>query len=289
MIAGSPGGSAIINYVAKTLIGVLDWGLDPQAAIALPNFGSRNGPTELEAETLRRRSSRSCARSATRPGRSGRPADCRRSCARRAAGSAAPIRGAKARSGAIGAIPAAARRMAISAPDAASDRHRRRRRWRTAARDRARRYARAPRACRGHARRSFATHLWKPLLHEVAAGRMDADVHGVDYFLMAYWHHFRFRQGAVIGLDRARRELRLAACVDEDGEEILPRADRALRHARVLRRQRQQRFRHTGRRRSTRSRSTRRPMRSASIAGSSPPACAPRSAPPAANRRPSTS
>jgi gamma-glutamyltranspeptidase/glutathione hydrolase len=48
MIAGSPGGSAIINYVAKTLVGVLDWGLDPQAAIALPNFGSRNGPTELE-------------------------------------------------------------------------------------------------------------------------------------------------------------------------------------------------------------------------------------------------
>ncbi len=51
MVAGSPGGSAIINYVAKTLIGVLDWGLDPQAAVALPNFGSRNGPTELERGT----------------------------------------------------------------------------------------------------------------------------------------------------------------------------------------------------------------------------------------------
>ncbi len=51
LVAGSPGGSAIINYVAKTLIGVLDWGLDPQAAIALPNFGSRNGPTELEKDT----------------------------------------------------------------------------------------------------------------------------------------------------------------------------------------------------------------------------------------------
>jgi gamma-glutamyltranspeptidase/glutathione hydrolase len=51
MIAGSPGGSAIINYVTKTLVAVLDWGLDPQAAIALPNFGSRNGPTELEAGT----------------------------------------------------------------------------------------------------------------------------------------------------------------------------------------------------------------------------------------------
>jgi gamma-glutamyltranspeptidase/glutathione hydrolase len=45
---GSPGGSQIIEYVAKTAIGQLDWNLDPQSAISLPNFGSRNGPTELE-------------------------------------------------------------------------------------------------------------------------------------------------------------------------------------------------------------------------------------------------
>jgi gamma-glutamyltranspeptidase/glutathione hydrolase len=48
LIIGSPGGSMIINYVAKALVGVLDWGLDVQQAIALPNFGSRNGPTLLE-------------------------------------------------------------------------------------------------------------------------------------------------------------------------------------------------------------------------------------------------
>ena len=48
MVTGSPGGAAIINYVAKTLIATLQDGLDPQAAIALPNIGSRNGPTELE-------------------------------------------------------------------------------------------------------------------------------------------------------------------------------------------------------------------------------------------------
>jgi gamma-glutamyltranspeptidase/glutathione hydrolase len=47
-VAGSAGGSAIINYVAKTLVAMLDWGLDPQAAATLANFGSRNGPTELE-------------------------------------------------------------------------------------------------------------------------------------------------------------------------------------------------------------------------------------------------
>ncbi len=51
LVAGSPGGSAIINYVAKALVAVLDWRLDPQAAISLPNFGSRNGPTELETDT----------------------------------------------------------------------------------------------------------------------------------------------------------------------------------------------------------------------------------------------
>ena len=51
IVVGSVGGSAIINYVTKTLIGIIDWGLDPQAAIALPNFGSRNGPTELERGT----------------------------------------------------------------------------------------------------------------------------------------------------------------------------------------------------------------------------------------------
>jgi gamma-glutamyltranspeptidase/glutathione hydrolase len=45
---GSPGGSQIIEYVAKTTVGLLDWQLDAQAAINLPNFGSRNGPTELE-------------------------------------------------------------------------------------------------------------------------------------------------------------------------------------------------------------------------------------------------
>ena len=51
MVLGSPGGSAIINYVAKTLVATLDWGMDMQSAISLPNFGSRNGPTEIEKGT----------------------------------------------------------------------------------------------------------------------------------------------------------------------------------------------------------------------------------------------
>jgi gamma-glutamyltranspeptidase/glutathione hydrolase len=47
---GSPGGTWIISYVTKTLVALLDWRMDVQQAIALPDFGSRNGPTELEAE-----------------------------------------------------------------------------------------------------------------------------------------------------------------------------------------------------------------------------------------------
>lgn len=51
MAIGSPGGSLIINYVAKALVGTLDWKMDVQQAIDLPNFGSRNGPTEIEKGT----------------------------------------------------------------------------------------------------------------------------------------------------------------------------------------------------------------------------------------------
>ncbi|CAM3256995.1 gamma-glutamyltransferase [Pseudomonas plecoglossicida] len=46
---GSPGGSQIIGYVNKALVGLLDWQLDPQQAANLPNFGSRNAGTEVEA------------------------------------------------------------------------------------------------------------------------------------------------------------------------------------------------------------------------------------------------
>lgn len=49
LTVGSPGGPQIIEYVSKSLVALLDWKLDPQAAINLPNFGSRNGATELEA------------------------------------------------------------------------------------------------------------------------------------------------------------------------------------------------------------------------------------------------
>jgi len=48
LLIGSPGGNQIINFVAKALVGVIDWKLDVQQAISLPSFGSRNRGTEIE-------------------------------------------------------------------------------------------------------------------------------------------------------------------------------------------------------------------------------------------------
>lgn len=67
------------------------------------------------------------------------------------------------------------------------------------------------------------THLWKPLLHEVAAGSMDLDEHELEYMAQARWHHFKFRLGAMEGLSRNMREIRLANVYDDDGEVLIPR------------------------------------------------------------------
>ncbi|WP_299876886.1 gamma-glutamyltransferase [uncultured Cocleimonas sp.] len=51
MLIGSPGGSRIINYVAKTMLGVLEWNMDIQEAISMPHYVNRNGTTDLEQDT----------------------------------------------------------------------------------------------------------------------------------------------------------------------------------------------------------------------------------------------
>jgi NADH dehydrogenase len=66
------------------------------------------------------------------------------------------------------------------------------------------------------------THIWKPLLHQVAAGSMDLNDHELDYLFQARWHHFQFRLGRMVGLDRERRELALAPTRDDRGREIIP-------------------------------------------------------------------
>ncbi len=67
------------------------------------------------------------------------------------------------------------------------------------------------------------SHVWKPKLHEIAAGSMDIGEHEVDFLAQSHWHHFRYRIGEMIGLDRERREVEVAAFVDEEGEQVTPR------------------------------------------------------------------
>jgi NADH dehydrogenase len=69
------------------------------------------------------------------------------------------------------------------------------------------------------------THLWKPLLHEFAAGTMDLEHHALDYLAQARWHDFRFQLGEMDGLDRARRVVSVGPTGDEDGRELIPRRE----------------------------------------------------------------
>jgi NADH:ubiquinone reductase (H+-translocating) len=66
------------------------------------------------------------------------------------------------------------------------------------------------------------THLWKPLLHAVAAGSIDPGEYEVNYLAQAHWHGFRYRYGEMIGLDRARKEVHLAAAFEDEGRQITP-------------------------------------------------------------------
>ncbi len=67
------------------------------------------------------------------------------------------------------------------------------------------------------------THLWKPLLHQVAAGTLDSHADELEYFALARTHHFTFRLGRMDGLSRDKKEVYLEATRDEHGEELLPR------------------------------------------------------------------
>lgn len=66
------------------------------------------------------------------------------------------------------------------------------------------------------------THIWKPLLHEVAAGTLD-EAEQVDYLAQAYRNHFRFRLGKMEGLDRKKKEIYASPTYNDDGEEIIPK------------------------------------------------------------------
>lgn len=66
------------------------------------------------------------------------------------------------------------------------------------------------------------THIWKPKLHEVAAGSMDLADQELDYIAQAHWHHFRFRLGELVGIDREKKEIQVASYIDESGELVTP-------------------------------------------------------------------
>lgn len=66
------------------------------------------------------------------------------------------------------------------------------------------------------------THVWKPLLHQVAAGSLDTHAEEIEFLAQARWNHFRFRLGSLTGVDRAERCVHLAASHDPMGLEITP-------------------------------------------------------------------
>ena len=69
---------------------------------------------------------------------------------------------------------------------------------------------------------SARTHVWKPLLHQLAAGSFDTHAEEIEYLAQARWSHFTFRLGSLTGIDRRQKTLHLAASYDDEGGEITP-------------------------------------------------------------------
>ena len=66
------------------------------------------------------------------------------------------------------------------------------------------------------------THVWKPLLHQLAAGSFDTHAEEIEYLAQARWNHFKFRLGNLTGIDRKQKTVQLAASHDDSGREITP-------------------------------------------------------------------
>ncbi|QDL52992.1 NAD(P)/FAD-dependent oxidoreductase [Rhodoferax aquaticus] len=66
------------------------------------------------------------------------------------------------------------------------------------------------------------THVWKPLLHQLAAGSFDTHAEEIEYLAQARWNHFKFRLGRLVSVDRTAKTLQLEASFDETGREITP-------------------------------------------------------------------
>jgi NADH dehydrogenase len=66
------------------------------------------------------------------------------------------------------------------------------------------------------------THVWKPLLHEIAAGSLNPDKDELEYLAQAHWHHFKFRYGRVNEVDSQNKTVSIEPTYDMDGTEIIP-------------------------------------------------------------------
>jgi NADH dehydrogenase len=69
------------------------------------------------------------------------------------------------------------------------------------------------------------THLWKPLLHAVAAGSLDRNEEELNYLAHGHRHGYDYRYGPMIGLDRAARTVRCGPTMDDEGRQITPERD----------------------------------------------------------------
>ncbi|QDF66206.1 NAD(P)/FAD-dependent oxidoreductase [Shewanella sp. SNU WT4] len=76
------------------------------------------------------------------------------------------------------------------------------------------------------------SHIWKPLLHEVATGSLDADLDGVIYSVHAMQHGYRFELGEMIGMDCQAQHISLAAKYDQEGK--LLSAERQLNYDQLV-------------------------------------------------------
>src|SRR5271163_4947530 len=65
-------------------------------------------------------------------------------------------------------------------------------------------------------------HVWKPLLHEVASGSLDSETDSLELIAHARWHNYRYRLGAMVGLDRSNKRVYVEPTHDEDGRPIIP-------------------------------------------------------------------
>lgn len=71
------------------------------------------------------------------------------------------------------------------------------------------------------------THIWKPLLHEVATGSLDIHTDGVVYRAHSSAHYYQFQLGTMIGMDRKTKRIKLEPLFDEEGREVLPERELA--------------------------------------------------------------